>query len=595
MKHPPLETEGDGRLQRLQAGLGERYAIMDRIGAGGMSVVYLAYDARHARQVAIKVMDDEVAESVGAARFLREIAIAARLQHPHILPLFDSGEADGLLFYVMPFVEGESLRVRIDREKQLSLHDACRITRQVASALTYAHSQGIVHRDIKPHNILLSHGEAIVADFGIAKAAFGRDGDSLTVSGSAVGTPVYMSPEQALGEQDVDGRSDQYALGCVVYEMLAGSPPFAGASAQAIVARHVSSPPPSITVVRPAVPRNMERAVEVALAKVPADRYATAAHFAEALEAALVGPAPEPFSRTASAMRAVATRRPINAGRLVSKTCDRWAQVNAFDSCLRTGWKGHPGRPQVFVIHGEEGQGHESLLERLLATTISRFAEELDGAERGSIVRIRAPWPESENRAVAQRDLAISVFREADPGYMDDDLSAAALRRRIAERLGRIAVIHHDIRPRYWRRDTPDLLDWYVNRFWGALDTRRGDTQFLIFLKILYLPTPSAGLLGFLRPDGSRRKRIQNALERVSADPSRCGFSVLKELQSVTLDDVKDWFSKNSLYESELQREAGAKAVFRGAGRKRMVDIEHALAEIHEAAMSAQLSQGFVT
>jgi serine/threonine-protein kinase len=248
-----------------------------------MATVFLAEDVKNRRDVAVKVLRPELSASVGADRFLREIEIAGQLSHPNILPLHDSGEADGLLYYVMPHVDGESLRARLEREKQLPLDDALETTRQVARALDFAHSRGIVHRDIKPENILFWTGQAVVADFGIARAVTEAGGEKLTQTGMAVGTPSYMSPEQA-GGGSVDGRSDVYSLGCVLYEMLAGSAPFAGPTAQAIMARHALDPAPRIRTVRDTVPVAVEQAVLKALAKVPADRFATAGQFVQALD-----------------------------------------------------------------------------------------------------------------------------------------------------------------------------------------------------------------------------------------------------------------------------------------------------------------------
>src|SRR5438067_12080100 len=249
-----------------------------------MATVFLAEDLKHHRPVAIKVLHADLTAALGAERFLREIEIAARLQHPHILPLYDSGAATGFLYYVMPYVEGESLRDRLTREKQLPQDDALRIATEVAGALAYAHSHGIVHRDIKPENIMLSGGTAGVADFGIARAvSVAGDGGHLTQTGTIIGTPAYMSPEQATGSEDIDGRSDQYSLACVVYEMLVGEPPFTGPTAQAVLARHsldMVSPP---SIVRATIPDAVEEAILRDLSKLPADRYATAALFAEAL------------------------------------------------------------------------------------------------------------------------------------------------------------------------------------------------------------------------------------------------------------------------------------------------------------------------
>src|SRR6267142_46820 len=273
--------------ERLRTALADRYALERELGRGGMAVVFLARDPRHDRAVASKVLLDEIAAAMGADRFLPEIQIAAKLHHPHLLPLYVSGAAGDLLYYVMPYVEGESLRQRLDRETQLPLDDALAITRQVAGALAYAHSHDVVHRDIKPENILLESGEAVVADFGIARAITAAGGDKLTQTGIAIGTPLYMSPEQA-GGGAIDGRSDLYSLACVLYEMLAGHPPFLGGTAQAILARHALDPVPPLRTARGTVSGAVEQALTRALAKAPADRYATVLQFAEAL----AGPVP---------------------------------------------------------------------------------------------------------------------------------------------------------------------------------------------------------------------------------------------------------------------------------------------------------------
>ena len=278
---------------RLTAALADRYLIERELGAGGMATVYLAEDLKHHRKVALKVLKPELAAVIGGDRFLAEITTTANLQHPHILPLLDSGQTVGrsdgqettYLYYVMPFVEGESLRGRLVRDKQLPVADAVKIAGEIAGALDYAHRQGVIHRDIKPENILLHDGRAVVADFGIALAASRTEGGSrMTETGMSLGTPHYMSPEQAMGERDLDGHTDQYALGCVLYEMLTGEPPFTGPTAQAIVAKVMGGEPELITATRKTVPTWVEDAVFVALSKIPADRFPTAGAFAAALE-----------------------------------------------------------------------------------------------------------------------------------------------------------------------------------------------------------------------------------------------------------------------------------------------------------------------
>jgi eukaryotic-like serine/threonine-protein kinase len=270
--------------ERLQEVVGEAYVIRRQLGQGGMAIVFLAHDTKHDRDVAIKVLRPELSASLGAERFLREIQIAAKLSHPHILPLYDSGGDGELLYYVMPCVEGESLRERLEREGPLPVEEAVGLARQVAGALAHAHAQGVVHRDIKPENVLLSGGEAVVTDFGIARAVAAAGTARLTETGIAVGTPAYMSPEQASGGEEVDGRSDIYSLGCVLYEMLAGHAPFLGRTAAEVLARHSADPVPSVTAARRTVPIHVEKTIEHALAKAPVDRQATATEFAEELQ-----------------------------------------------------------------------------------------------------------------------------------------------------------------------------------------------------------------------------------------------------------------------------------------------------------------------
>ena len=296
----------------LNAALAGHYVVDRELGHGGMALVYLARDLKHERFVALKTLRAEIAVALGRERFLREIKLVARLQHPNILPVYDSGDAAGTLYFVMPYVEGESLRERLEREPQLPLDEALQITREVADALAYAHSHDVVHRDIKPANIMLSGGHAIVTDFGIARAIDAAGGDKLTETGLAIGTPAYMPPEQSAGTGKVDRRSDIYSLACVLYETLAGQPPFTGPTAQAIMARHSLDSVPRLKVVREAIPDDVEAVIERALEKVPADRYQTAAQFRDALNTASTGS----VSRVTAARHRTSTiqrlrRRPV--------------------------------------------------------------------------------------------------------------------------------------------------------------------------------------------------------------------------------------------------------------------------------------------
>ena len=323
-------------LERLQSSLADRYRVERELGAGGMATVYLAHDLKHDREVAIKVLHPELGASIGSERFDREIRVAAKLQHPHILGLIDSGQADGLLYYVMPFVRGESLRDRLDRETQLPIDDAVHIALEVADALGFAHEHGVIHRDIKPENILLSGGHCLVADFGIARAAT-EAGEKLTQTGMALGTPLYMSPEQSMGET-VGPTADLYSLGCVLYEMLAGTPPFTGANARAIMARHAMTPVSGLQEVRASVPDEVEEAVLAALAKAPADRPQSAKAFCE-----LMG---TPMGATATRranLRVTSTRNAT-----LRMTAEQWARQSADSGMAGPLWR----RPWVWVVAG---------------------------------------------------------------------------------------------------------------------------------------------------------------------------------------------------------------------------------------------------
>jgi serine/threonine-protein kinase len=270
-------------LEHLKASLTDRYAIQRELGRGGMATVYLARDLKHDRDIALKVLHPDVSLSLGTDRFLREIQIAAKLNHPRIVALYDSGEAGGILYYVMPYIKGESLRHKLKRENKLELDAAVKIVQGVASALRYAHNQGLVHRDIKPENILLHEGDAMVADFGIALALSAASGERLTETGVAIGTPEYMSPEQISEPGEVDARSDVYALGCVLYEMLSGEPPYIGASPLAVIAKKLADPVPSVRRLRESVPQRLDRALKCALAKSRVDRFRTVTEFVDSL------------------------------------------------------------------------------------------------------------------------------------------------------------------------------------------------------------------------------------------------------------------------------------------------------------------------
>ena len=318
---------------QLRGALADRYLIERELGQGGMATVYLALDLRHDRHVALKVLHPELAHAVGPARFLREIRTTARLQHPHILPVFDSGEADGQLWYTMPYIEGESLRARLRHQPKLPIEEAVQIASDVADALAYAHERGIIHRDVKPENVLLSGGHALVADFGIARAVGPTEGDKLTGTGLALGTPAYMSPEQAAGSGALDGRSDQYSLGCVLYEMLAGEQAFTGPTPQAVIARRFMESPPAVRSLRTEVPELLERVVLRALAREPVDRFPTAAEFLRLLargEGGAAAPGAHRASFRPAPLRPTAlTAPPARGGRPARRGDDRGGRAAA--------------------------------------------------------------------------------------------------------------------------------------------------------------------------------------------------------------------------------------------------------------------------
>jgi Tol biopolymer transport system component/tRNA A-37 threonylcarbamoyl transferase component Bud32 len=334
-------------LVSLQNAVADRYRIERELGQGGMATVYLAQDLKHDRKVAIKVLRPELAAVIGAERFLREIKTIATLQHPHILGLIDSGEANGTAYYVMPYVEGESLRDRLARETQLPIAEAIRIATEVASALDYAHRHGVIHRDIKPENVLLHDGSALVADFGIALAVSSVGSNRMTETGMSLGTPHYMSPEQAMGEREITARADVYALGCVTYEMLTGDPPFTGSTAQAILAKVITEKPASLQKQRERVPDEVEDAVLTALEKLPADRFATAAQFAEALRGAPGSPASRRAPARGGNARASASAWSARARDPVMLALVAIALAAIAIAASR--WRGAPGAPAEVV------------------------------------------------------------------------------------------------------------------------------------------------------------------------------------------------------------------------------------------------------
>jgi serine/threonine-protein kinase len=400
----------------LNTTLGGRYAIERELGSGGMAIVYVANDLKHDRKVAVKVLRPELASVIGPERFLREIEVAARLNHPHIVPVYDSGEADSLLFYVMPYVKGESLRQKLDRQGQLPIDEALDIVRHIGAALGYAHAEGVIHRDVKPENILLYEGVPMLMDFGIALAISASVDHRLTQSGLLVGTPDYMSPEQAVGERELDTRSDQYSLGCILYEMLAGEPPHQGPTVRAVLVKRLTEAAPSVRLRRQTVPDTVVRAVTKALSTVPTDRFESVVAFAEALSARASGP---PRSRSVAVLPFVTlSTDPENEYFADGITEDVIAQLSHIRDLKVI------SRTSVMPFKKRE-QGSQEIAARLNVSTL------LDGSVRraGDRVRIvahlidaetdRHLWSETYDRELSdifaiQTDVAMHIAEELE-------------------------------------------------------------------------------------------------------------------------------------------------------------------------------------
>ena len=570
-----------GPPEGLKEALSDRYQIRRLIGSGGMAAVYAATDLRHQRQVACKVLDRRFAASISPRRFLSEIQIAANLQHPHILPVFDSGQAAEWLYYVMPLVTGGTLGDRLAAEGALPLKVALRLTREVADALCAAHDAGVVHRDIKPANVLLSQEHALVADFGIAYRTASDGETGLTASGTVMGTPSYMSPEQISGDP-VDGRSDMYSLACVLFEMLAGRPPFERDRAAPLMTAHLTESVPSLGSIGVYVPESVERLLATALEKDPDARFPSMHVMMASIEDAILEAEGAVGSGSAS-------RRQANMGPLVSKLCNRWRQVNAFEAALRAALEERPGRPQVYVIHGQEGDGHASLLDRLLHTRVADLAASSERGRVRSAIRVSVPWPHGPDAAVLERHLRIALFREFEPAYMGADLSAHKLADLAVSRGAGVVVVDHDIRAPSWNGATEALLQWYLERFWGEVPVADEHPHFLVFVNVVYERT-GADVPWVTRMGRSRRqRRVHERLERTLArTETACSLAVLDELQPVTLEDVKDWFARNQIYDTEQRRSELAESIFSGLSEKPMASVEAALAEIHSAFAAGQ-------
>jgi len=533
-------------VQRLSTALADRYTIEREVGAGGMARVYRAADLRHDRCVAIKVFRPELVASLGVERFLREIRIAAKLQHPHILPLFDSGAIGDLLFYVMPFVDGETLRHRLTRERQLPVEEALHLTREIGDALGYAHGLGIVHRDVKPENVLLAGGHALVADFGIAYAVSAAGGPRITGWGIAIGTPDYMSPEQAMAEPTLDGRSDQYSLACVLYEMLAGEPPFTGQTAQVTIMRRLTDPMPSLRAARDTVPESIEGAIRRALARAPADRFATVTAFVEALSAP-AGAQPRP--RSVAVLPFVSlSADPDNeyfADGITEDVIAQLAKIRALEVVSRTSVMPFKGRPQ----------GLREIAARLQVATL------LEGSVRrvGDRVRIVAQlidaatdqplWAETYDRQLTdifaiQTEVALHIA----------DALAAELSPDEKTRLGRGST--RDLRAyqlylqgrNCFIRYTADALHEAIRYFEQAIarDSRYALAHASVGMAFLEL-----GETGGMRPEEAYPRAVQAATRALALDPELGEAQCVAAFGKVVIDF--DWAGAEAQFKRALE------------------------------------------
>jgi len=550
-------------LDRLTAALADRYAIERVLGTGGMATVYLAEDLKHRRKVALKVLRPELAATLGPDRFVREIEIAAGLTHPHILPLYDSGDADGFLYYVMPYVEGESLRDRLERGGKVSVEDAIRIADQVASALSHAHQHGVVHRDIKPENILLAGDQAIVADFGIARAVEAAGGERLTGTGVAIGTPAYMSPEQAMGLAEVDARSDVYALGCVVYEMVGGRAPFEGTTPRALLAKHAADIVPGLRARDPTIPVFVERAVERALAKSPEDRFQTPRDFAEALT---TGTVVARVGRPRWRRRTVAGAA---AGIVLLAVAGWWLAATAGDPAMDrlavlpfANFMNDP--EQEYLVQGV----HDALISELQqagVTVIARtsvmqyrntekpvraIARELavDAIIEGSVLRtgdsvqiearlVHGGTEESLWRQVHRGDIqnVVAIYRELTRAMARE--VQFALTPQAEARLGTAPTVNPQAYEAYlkgrfhWSRLTPADLETALQYFQVALNN---DREYALAYAGIATVWASRQQMGFVPPDEAAPRMKEAAARALELD------STLAEVHSL-LAAVKTW------------------------------------------------------
>jgi hypothetical protein len=411
--------------------------------------------------------------------------------------------------------------------------------------------------------------------------------------GIALGTPAYMSPEQILNDE-LDGRSDIYSLGCVLFEMLSGRVPFLGADGRVAIGRRLREEVPLPSGFAPETPQLVDDLVARAMMRWPNDRFSSAREFARALDRAglvleppAVVPVTAPPARVPTPTVRLLTPQPqalrANLGALVSRTCNRWKQVNAFDAFVRSTRQSPQRHTQVCIIHGADGESHESLVARLIGTRIASYAAELAGEEGGAVANLKVPWPDDEHLATAKRDLVISLFREVAPLYMGDDLSVATLVRLASSLVTPVIVVQHDLRASHWNGATEGLLRWYIDQFWGDRSTSERWPLFVVFLKVFYpVAQPGLRLPAWLRRRPPDRQEIAGRVRRFAdAGGFRCPTTVLGELTPVNVDDVKTWFDHNNIYDSEKQRHKLATALFGDTEARPLAEVEQQLEQIH--------------
>ena len=573
---------GTSEAETLVAPLPEvpGYQISKLLGSGGMGTVYLALEESLDRRVALKVM------TPGAqARFLREARTMASVEHPNIVRVYSVGRArDGRDVLAMELVEGETLAERIRRRGCLEVGESLSLTRQVVEALAAAWERGVVHRDIKPSNLFVDSRDRIrVGDFGLARPFEPTDGGELTRDGELLGTPAYLSPEQARGES-VDFRTDIYSLGVVLFEMLDGDPPFDAQSPMELIVQHIRDPLPVLRIQGRGARARLEGVQDLLRWMTEKDRLLRPGSYEELLAAVddILAERTEPGP---------GRRRDgdeILVGRLVAKRCDRLRQMMAFARHFRENRMKRPGRPLVYLVHGEEGHGHDALVERFVHEHVARSLDQNPAGGGGGVMTRRLSWPRGASPAELRGYLVTDLFTELDPSYSGIDASAPALVRRERLSLFSAVIVQHEIRTSQLDPRSLELMDWYVNQFWSSVQTDSSIPQFLVFLQIIYSRPRRRGLWRrFVPIDGLTRRaserRIRSILE---PQPDKTPRLILSELGPITLDHVKEWFSLHNVLDSDMERRQRAEKLFTTRGGEAidglpMDDVEHALSHIH--------------